>query len=171
MKKGSFITAILFLFAAWAASSCNEGMYADLEWVPVDIEIYATQNGNDILDSTKPWYQGKDLRLTFEGSVYKIPERGSQSSLVSGEGYKGDGESFNSTFYGLRLLKAAGRYYLYFGDFDGSKDMDTKLVLNWPDGKEDVISYKRKVNAKRHKADVTIKLNGEKCYIPVQIGH
>lgn len=164
------MTAILVLAAAWATVSCNDRMFTDLEWVPVDIEIYARKDGNDILDSTKAWYQGRELRLAHEGSVYKIPNRKSPSSLVSGTGYEADG-SFNSKFYGLKLLKSKGRYYLYFGDFDGAKDMDTEFVLTWPDGKKDVITYKRKVNAKRHKADVSMTLNGEKCYLPVNITH
>ena len=32
-------------------------------------------------------------------------------------------------------------YQLVFGEIDGAADMDEDLILNWPDGSEDVIHY------------------------------
>lgn len=52
-------------------------------------------------------------------------------------------KTYLARIYGLFAVPTTDKqgYYLQFGEIDGAADMDTDIVLNWPDGSEDTIHY------------------------------
>ena len=50
-------------------------------------------------------------------------------------------------FSGLELLnqREGGRWFLRFGEFDGSQNHNDTFTLKWPDGTQDVITFHRTI--------------------------
>lgn len=62
---------------------------------------------------------------------------------------KPETRAYLPTMRGLQLIKKSfvhpletkDGYALYFGEIDGALDMDEDLVLQWPDGRKNIIHY------------------------------
>ena len=123
-----------------------------VDWTPVDIYIEAVdEDGRSIISPEMP-----GMSLTFKGVTYTVKE-----------------ESVRTRAYAAILVGLIAQpvsdgdqsgYRLYFGEIDGAADMDEDIVLNWPDGSEDVIHYHCANHREWPKPDCnrSWKLNGKK---------
>ena len=134
MKKT--IATILMAAGLFAATSCEEVLGEDwiVDWAPVNVYIEAFDaDGNSIISPEMP-----GMSLTFKGETYTVKEVGEPSQIRT--------KAYLAIMEGLLAVpqyEVDGKtvYHLVFGEIDGAADMDEDLVLNWPDGSEDVIRY------------------------------
>lgn len=154
MKR--FIYGIIALLGLVSFSSCVDiGGYI-VDWAPVEITIAAFDaDGNSIISPDMP-----GMSLTFKGETYPVKEWGSSEPET---------KAYMAIMAGLRAMPIQGDdgqiavYQLWFGEIDGAADMDEDIVLDWPDGSQDVIHY----HCSNHrewpspKCDRSWKLNGE----------
>lgn len=113
--------------------------------------------------------QGVDLlNPDSEGS---IAEQGIKA-IYKGEVYEKDSvlsrtKAYMPYFAGLQVIKGYtnGRYYLTFGEFDGTHTFDKEeVVIDWNDGTKDTIHFSSKLTWKSKKEPVINRafyLNGE----------
>ena len=79
-------------------------------------------------------------------------------------------KAYPATYQGFRLEKGLDYYYLAFGEFDGGSEYDEEdIMIQWPDGSINVITYTRKLNNTTVSAKQTFKLDGVKCSNPIVI--
>ena len=79
-------------------------------------------------------------------------------------------KAYPATYQGFRLEKGSDYYYLAFGEFDGGSEYDEEdMMIQWPDGSTNVITYTRKLNNTTVSAKQTFKLDGVKCSNPIVI--
>lgn len=127
-----------------------------VDWNPIEILIsLSDNNGVDLLDSTKTDFV-KGITLTYKNKTYPVSNSLYESvfknylSVIRTKYYL-------PSMYGLQLLPwkavragyylyAQERYYLYFGELDGSDSRDDTFTINWGDGSEDVIRFTRKIS-------------------------
>lgn len=148
----------LLAFTAILATGCEENWIDDwaVDWAPVNVYIEAQDaEGNLIISPDMP-----GMTLTFKGETY----------TVKGVEDRGEAQTkaYLARMYGLiaqPVMEPDGTIYyqLVFGEIDGAADMDEDLVLNWPDGSEDVIHYHCSDHreGRNAKCNRSWKLNGE----------
>ena len=129
---------ILLAFAASTAillTGCEKilgGWIVD--WAPVNIYIEAVDaDNNSIISPEMP-----GMTLTFKGETYTVKDVEDK--------YNPETKAYLAIMEGLLAVpqyEINGKtvYRLVFGEIDGAADMDEDIVLNWPDGSEDVIHY------------------------------
>ena len=131
MKK--LLIPFVTLSVLLAATSCEEIIGGGLivDWTPVNVYIEAFDSDNNSIIS--PEMPG--MTLTFKGETYTVRDKSSDvtkaylaimDGLLAVPQYEVDGKTV---------------YHLVFGEIDGADDMDEDIVLNWPDGSQDVIHY------------------------------
>ena len=139
-----------------------------VDWTPVELYIEAVDSeGKSIISPDMP-----DMTLTFKGQVYPVQRMQGEGALPT--------KAYAAIMHGLiaqpvNTEDGSSYYRLYFGEIDGEEDMDEDILLNWPDGSEDVIHYhcsghstlfgptcnrSWKLNGKRHEG-YTFKFTGK----------
>lgn len=96
---------------------------------PVNLILRASEGGHDLFDLS---YEGNiidGVSVTYEGKDYKVEP---------------DTKAWLAVFKGLQHYDFSEMHILVFGEFSGTKDYkDMTFVVNWPDGKKDVVVYNR----------------------------
>ena len=117
---------IFFLLIAISSvvTSC-ENMQVEADAMPVTLEIFVKDaEGNNLLDYG--WLDGKNVTATFKGETYEL-----QKDVPT--------RAYMPHFYGFKVTGRDIGAMLYFGELDGTHDMDDEFVINWGDGTFDTI--------------------------------
>ena len=117
---------LLFLLIAISSviTSC-ENMQVDADAMPVTLEILVKDvEGNNLLDYG--WLDGKNVTATFKGETYQL-----QKDVPT--------RAYMPHFYGFKVTGRDLGTMLYFGELDGTHDMNDEFVINWGDGTFDTI--------------------------------
>ena len=117
---------IFFLLIAISSvvTSC-ENMQVDADAMPVTLEIFVKDaEGNNLLDYG--WLDGKNVTATFKGETYEL-----QKDVPT--------RAYMPHFYGFKVTGRDLGTMLYFGELDGTHDMNDEFVINWGDGTFDTI--------------------------------
>ena len=117
---------IFFLLIAISSvvTSC-ENMQVDADAMPVTLEIFVKDTeGNNLLDYG--WLDGKNVIATLKGETYEL-----QKDVPT--------RAYMPHFYGFKVTGRDIGAMLYFGELDGTHDMDDEFVINWGDGTFDTI--------------------------------
>lgn len=117
---------LLFLLIAISSiiTSC-ENMQVDADAMPVTLEILVKDvEGNNLLDYG--WLDGKNVTATFKGETYEL-----QKDVPT--------RAYMPHFYGFKVISRDPGMMLYFGELDGTHDMNDEFVINWGDGTFDTI--------------------------------
>ena len=117
---------IFFLLIAISSvvTSC-ENMQVEADAMPVTLEIFVKDaEGNNLLDYG--WLDGKNVIATFKGETYEL-----QKDVPT--------RAYMPHFYGFKVTGSDLGAMLYFGELDGTHDMNDEFVINWGDGTFDTI--------------------------------
>ena len=117
---------IFFLLIAISSvvTSC-ENMQVDADAMPVTLEIFVKDTeGNNLLDYG--WLDGKNVIATLKGETYEL-----QKDVPT--------RAYMPHFYGFKVTGQDLGTMLYFGELDGTHDMNDEFVINWGDGTFDTI--------------------------------
>ena len=117
---------IFFLLIAISSvvTSC-ENMQVEADAMPVTLEIFVKDTeGNNLLDYG--WLDGKNVTTTFKGETYEL-----QKDVPT--------RAYMPHFYGFKVTGSDLGTMLYFGELDGTHDMNDEFVINWGDGTFDTI--------------------------------
>ncbi len=117
---------IFFLLIAISSviTSC-ENIGVDADAMPVTLEIFVKDSeGNNLLDYG--WLDGKNVIATFKGETYQL-----QKDVPT--------RAYMPHFYGFKVIGRDLGTMLYFGELDGTHDMNDEFVINWGDGTFDTI--------------------------------
>ncbi len=117
---------IFFLLIAISSvvTSC-ENMQVEADAMPVTLEIFVKDaEGNNLLDYG--WLDGKNVIATFKGETYEL-----QKDVPT--------RAYMPHFYGFKVTGRDIGTMLYFGELDGTHDMNDEFVINWGDGTFDTI--------------------------------
>ena len=117
---------IFFLLIAISSvvTSC-ENMQVEADAMPVTLEIFVKDTeGNNLLDYG--WLDGKNVIATFKGETYEL-----QKDVPT--------RAYMPHFYGFKVTGSDLGAMLYFGELDGTHDMNDEFVINWGDGTFDTI--------------------------------
>lgn len=132
-----------------------------IDWVPVTFQVRVQDaQGKDLLDPAddNSWLIGTEIH--FRGITVNLDETG--ISPVT--------RDLPAEYRGFRLEKGSDYYYLAFGEFEGGADYDEEdMMIQWPDGKVNVITYSRKLNRVKADAKQVFKLDGVECSNPIII--
>lgn len=132
-----------------------------IDWVPVTFQVRVQDaQGKDLLDPAddNSWLIG--TKIHFRGITVDLDETG--ISPVT--------RALPAEYRGFRLEKGSDYYYLAFGEFEGGADYDEEdMMIQWPDGKVNVITYSRKLNRVKADAKQVFKLDGVECSNPIII--
>jgi hypothetical protein len=105
-------------------TSC-EIVGVDADAMPVTLEIFVKDTeGNNLLDYG--WLDGKNVTATFKGETYEL-----QKDVPT--------RAYMPHFYGFKVTARDLGSMLYFGELDGTHDMNDEFVINWGDGTFDTI--------------------------------
>ena len=144
------ITSLFLLATLFLAGACNilpdDPDTPIVDWYPVNVILTVQDsNGNDLLDPSREDTFAHGTTLAFKGETYGV-----QAILYSSSAGKPETKAYLARIRGLQLdygnvwiSQDVQRtcYYLVFGEIDGAVDMDEDLVVKWPDGSKDVITY------------------------------
>ena len=117
---------LFFLLIAISSviTSC-ENMQVEADAMPVTLEIFVKDaEGNNLLDYG--WLDGKNVIATFKGETYEL-----QKDVPT--------RAYMPHFYGFKVTGSDLGAMLYFGELDGTHDMNDEFVINWGDGTFDTI--------------------------------
>ena len=117
---------LIFLLIAISSviTSC-ENLQVEADAMPVTLEIFVKDaEGNNLLDYG--WLDGKNVIATFKGETYEL-----QKDVPT--------RAYMPHFYGFKVTGSDLGAMLYFGELDGTHDMNDEFVINWGDGTFDTI--------------------------------
>ena len=115
---------LILTVLSFAFTSC-ENMQVDADAMPVTLEIFVKDTeGNNLLDYG--WLDGKNVTATFKGETYQL-----QNDEPT--------RAYMPHFYGFKVTGRDLGTMLYFGELDGTHDMNDEFVINWGDGTFDTI--------------------------------
>ena len=118
------ILLFLLIVMSSAVTSC-EIIGVDADAMPVTLEIFVKDTeGNNLLDYG--WLDGKNVTATFKGETYEL-----QKDMPT--------RAYMPHFYGFKVTGRDLGTMLYFGELDGTHDMNDEFVINWGDGTFDTI--------------------------------
>lgn len=118
-------TLLLLLIAISSVITSCENMQVDADAMPVTLEIFVKDTeGNNLLDYG--WLDGKNVTATFKGETYEL-----QKDVPT--------RAYMPHFYGFKVTGHDLGAMLYFGELDGTHDMNDEFVINWGDGTFDTI--------------------------------
>lgn len=93
--------------------------------MPVTLEIFVKDTErNNLLDYG--WLDGKNVTATFKDETYEL-----QKDVPT--------RAYMPHFYGFKVTGRDLVTMLYFGELDGTHDMNDEFVINWGDGTFDTI--------------------------------
>lgn len=119
------ILLLILTALSFAITSC-ENMQVDADAAPVTLEIFVKDaDGNNLLDYG--WLDGKNVIATFKGETYELQK---EDALT---------RAYMPQFYGFKVMGRDLGPFLYFGELDGTHDMNDEFVINWGDGTFDTI--------------------------------
>ena len=114
----------LLIIISSVVTSC-ENMQVDADAAPVTLEIFVKDaKGTNLLDYG--WLDGKNIIATFKGETYDL-----QKDALT--------RAYMPQFYGFKVMIRDLGPFLYFGELDGTHDMNDEFVINWGDGTFDTI--------------------------------
>ena len=114
----------LLIVISSVVTSC-EIVGVDADAMPVTLEIFVKDTeGNNLLDYG--WLDGKNVTATFKGETYEL-----QKDVPT--------RAYMPHFYGFKVTGRDLGAMLYFGELDGTHDMNDEFVINWGDGTFDTI--------------------------------
>ena len=117
---------LIFLLIAISSviTSC-ENLQVEADAMPVTLEIFVKDaDGDNLLDYG--WLDGKNVTATFKGETYEL-----QKDVPT--------RAYMPHFYGFKVTGQDLGTMLYFGELDGTHDMNDEFVINWGDGTFDTI--------------------------------
>ena len=115
---------LILTVLSFAFTSC-ENMQVEADAMPVTLEIFVKDaEGNNLLDYG--WLDGKNVIATFKGETYEL-----QKDVPT--------RAYMPHFYGFKVTGSDLGAMLYFGELDGTHDMNDEFVINWGDGTFDTI--------------------------------
>ena len=115
----------LLIVISSVVTSC-ENMQVDADAAPVTLEIFVKDaEGNNLLDYG--WLDGRNVIATFKGETYEL-----QKDALT--------RAYMPQFYGFKVMSRDLGPFLYFGELDGTDDMNDEFVINWGDGTFDTIA-------------------------------
>ncbi len=118
------IISFLLIAISSVTTSC-ENMQVEADAMPVTLEIFVKDTeGNNLLDYG--WLDGKNVTATFKGETYEL-----QEDVPT--------RAYMPHFYGFKVTGRDLGMMLYFGELDGTHDMNDEFVINWGDGTFDTI--------------------------------
>ena len=125
-----------------------------VDFAPIQINGMAeSQDGKDLLN---PTVEGNLLTQNIK-AIYRGEEYTNGASSKS--------RVYVPKFYGLITVKLQnGKYALSFGELDGGKDFkNEEIVIDWGDGKQDVITFSNTVKWEGKNPDIarSFLLNGK----------
>lgn len=114
----------LLIVISSVVTSC-ESIGVDADAMPVTLEIFVKDTeGNNLLNYG--WLDGKNVTATFKGETYEL-----QKDVPT--------RAYMPHFYGFKVTGRDLGAMLYFGELDGTHDMNDEFVINWGDGTFDTI--------------------------------
>ena len=114
----------LLIVISSVVTSC-EIVGVDADAMPVTLEIFVKDTeGNNLLDYG--WLDGKNVTATFKGETYEL-----QKDVPT--------RAYMPHFYGFKVTARDLGSMLYFGELDGTHDMNDEFIINWGDGTFDTI--------------------------------
>lgn len=118
-------TLLLILAALSVTFTSCENIQVEADAAPVILEIFVMDSeGNNLLDYG--WLDGKNVIATFKGETYDL-----QKDALT--------RAYMPQFYGFKVISRDLGPFLYFGELDGTHDMNDEFVINWGDGTFDTI--------------------------------
>lgn len=115
---------LILTVLSFAFTSC-ENMQVEADAMPVTLEIFVKDTeGNNLLDYG--WLDGKNVTASFRGETYEL-----QKDVPT--------RAYMPHFYGFKVTGSDLGAMLYFGELDGTHDMNDEFVINWGDGTFDTI--------------------------------
>ena len=149
---------LIVILAAVNLCSCMKC----IDWVPVTFQIKVQdEHGKDLLDpaNDNTWLLGTSIH--YRGITVDLDETGISAPAT---------KELPAIYQGFRLEKGSDHYYLAFGEFSGGSEYDNEcLMIQWPDGTMNVITYTRKLNYATVSAKQIFELDGVKCSNPIVI--
>ncbi len=140
----------LILFLSPLCHSCQgSGENWIVDWAPVSLFITVNDSaGNDLLNPDSTWMDLDSIKMSFLGYTFPLDTTLYMKSRHERVRYDST-KAYRATMFGLLLideymirLKYDTCYtYLYFGEIDGAVDLDTDLILTWPDHTCDTFHY------------------------------
>lgn len=152
MKKQNLfflLCSLIMSISAWTGCDIiNDDVIVD--WAPAEIYITVQDaSGKDLLDSLNSRCVLDGLTATFRGETYEV-----RTDYCDKYAYSRDTRAYMPTWYGLCLInqdlvwngeksemQKIGYYMLYFGEIDGSDDMDEDIILSFANGEKHIIHY------------------------------
>ena len=153
-KFGSLCLAGLLAMTFVGCSDHDEIDDLIIDFAPIQINVMAeSQDGKDLLN---PTVEGNLLTQNIK-AVYRGEEYTNGASSKS--------RVYVPKFFGLITVKLQnGKYALSFGELDGGKDFkNEEIIIDWGDGKQDVITFSNTVKWEGKNPDITrsFQLNGK----------
>ena len=153
-KFGSLCLAGLLAVTFVGCSDHDEIDDLTIDFTPIQINVMAeSQDGKDLLN---PTVEGNLLTQNIK-AIYRGEEYTNGASSKS--------RVYVPKFYGLITVKLQnGKYALSFGELDGGKDFkNEEIVIDWGDGKQDVITFSNTVKWEGKNPDIarSFLLNGK----------
>ena len=138
MKKNIRILTLnitIAIAATFSLFSCTDPVIID--YAPIQFSIFVTDSeGKDLLDPENLNNYAQGLKFNYNGTIYDVDDYLEEIRT----------KAYMPHFYGLKLLKNTGRYgkyqgryYLYFGEFDGATHFNGTFRITWRDNSVDVI--------------------------------
>ena len=150
------------IFTILLTIACLGSCMKIIDWVPVTFQVRVQdEQGKDLLDpaNDNSWLIGTKMHL--RGLTIDLDETGITVPVT---------KELPAEYRGFRLEKGPDYYYLAFGEFDGGADYDEEdMMIQWPDGKVNVITYSRKLNRVKVDAKQKFELDGVECSNPIII--
>ena len=144
------IFSLLILAVLLLPTGCNDDDLEELlekpivDWYPVNVIITLQDSaGNDLLDPSKENSLVHGTTLTYKGEKYGVQSIIGQVPATETKAYmariRGLQLDYGKVWISQDVQKTC--HFLVFGEIDGAVDMDEDLVVKWPDGSKDVITY------------------------------
>lgn len=149
----------LYLFCLIVSTACasdngDNSMIWDFAPIELHISVQDAQ-GHDLLNPETPGNIAKQgIKAIYKDKIYKKDVPVNQT------------KAYKSRFNGLQTQKTEeGKYFLTFGEFEGNETFkDEKIIIDWNDGTQDVITFSSKLTWKSQNEPVFSRkfyLNGE----------
>lgn len=132
---------LLMLIATMAFTSCDT---REMDYAPIEIQITATDTeGNDLFDPQfKDNVLDHNITFTYCGSTYEV-------------------DTTTARYYQTRailairhqpmLFSGTDHYYIKIGEWAGDQKWNNEpIVINWPDGTQNTISFTLKRSGITH---------------------